>query len=456
MYWFLMIGLFLLINNSIGCKRPSLSQIAAQRDFRLEKFLGQWHQIKYYTNEKNHNPSDSWVDYSQFFALDNCINRHVLAFGRARLPNGKECFSFGPSSIFAYDGAKMIVETDDINKNTKVNWPYFILKTDYTHYALTYTCLTKGATRYDPCTEEIVEVFSRTTTLAKKYLTELDNYIKNILCVDLTKFEQNIFGEKLCFPDRDDRFLITMDDYRKPLLSLWSTHDYTNLLNWQDESSSIYMNCLAWNPMRTNEFCLDCSNDFVNGQIPLSISEHTKNSCEITLCVYLISNSHLVLCSTNSSFVTCWNTRRNLCLLHWKADSNEICYMTTNEFQLDDEIISGSFDNTFSIDIVGTSCRSLWYICWTTQRTKIRLVVSHTDRIMGVIPIEDTHIVTSSVDDTITIYQLEDRNEILRFDTNGLIISDGTLHIFNLLHGQIVLKLHPHTPSITAINVPPN
>ncbi|CAF4153815.1 unnamed protein product, partial [Rotaria sordida] len=288
-----------------------------------------------------------------------------------------------------------------------------------------------------------------------------------------------------------------MGDYRKPLLSLWSTHDYTNLLNWQDESSSIYMNCLAWNPMRTNEFCLDSSNDFVNGQIPLSISEHTKNSCEITLCVYLISNSHLVLCSTNSSVVTCWNTRRNLCLLHWKADSNEICYMTTSkyklltglsigrlrlwnienlevnlgqtntndsnysltlqdEFQLDDEIISGSFDNTFSIDIVGTSCRSLWYICWTTQRTKIRLVVSHTDRIMGVIPIEDTHIVTSSVDDTIRIYQLEDRNEILRFDTNGLIISDGTLHIFNLLHGQIVLKLHPHTPSITAINVPPN
>ncbi|CAF0808559.1 unnamed protein product [Rotaria sordida] len=307
---------------------------------------------------------------------------------KARLPNGKECFSFGPSSIFAYDGAKMIVETDDINKNTKVNWPYFILKTDYTHYALTYICVTKGATRYDPCIEEVVEVFSRTTTLAKKYLTELDNYIKNSLCIDLTKFEQNIF--------------------------------------------------------------------VVNGQIPLSISEHTKNSCEITLCVYLISNSHLVLCSTNSSFVTCWNTRRNLCLLHWKADSNEICYMTTNEFQLDDEIISGSFDNTFSIDIVGTSCRSLWYICWTTQRTKIRLVVSHTDRIMGVIPIEDTHIVTSSVDDTITIYQLEDRNEILRFDTNGLIISDGTLHIFNLLHGQIVLKLHPHTPSITAINVPPN
>ena len=31
---------------------------------------------------------------------------------------------------------------------------------------------------------------------------------------------------------------------------------------------------------------------------------------------------------------------------------------------------------------------------------------------------------------------------------------DGTMRIFNLLHGQMVLKLHPQTSSITAIHVP--
>ncbi len=31
---------------------------------------------------------------------------------------------------------------------------------------------------------------------------------------------------------------------------------------------------------------------------------------------------------------------------------------------------------------------------------------------------------------------------------------DGTLRIFNLLHGEMILKLQPHTSSITAINVP--
>jgi WD40 repeat protein len=71
--------------------------------------------------------------------------------------------------------------------------------------------------------------------------------------------------------------------------------------------------------------------------------------------------------------------------------------------------------------IVGTLSGSLWYICWITDRSKTRLIASHTDEITGLIPIEDTHIVTSSLDGTIRIFQLEDRNEILRFNANGLV-----------------------------------
>jgi WD40 repeat protein len=79
--------------------------------------------------------------------------------------------------------------------------------------------------------------------------------------------------------------------------------------------------------------------------------------------------------------------------------------------------------------IVGTTCGSLWYICWTTDRSKTRLVTSHTDQITDLLPIEDTHIVTSSRDGTIRIYQLDDRNEILRFNTNGLVSLDFSLMI---------------------------
>ncbi|CAF3688347.1 unnamed protein product [Rotaria sordida] len=351
---------------------------------------------------------------------------------------------------------------------------------------------------------------------------------------------------------KDDRFLVTIGNYRKPMVSLWSKTNHIHLLNWQDVCSSFYINCLAWNPIRTNEFCLGGSHGFirfctineqtddnklrlevVNGQIPLLLNEHTKTSCNITACVYLTSIVNLVLCATNNGLITCWNSRLCLCIFHWKADSNEICYISTtkyklltgssigclklwnienletnlgqlnsidsnydlkllDEFQLDDGIISGSFDNVFDMGIIGTLCGSLWYICWTTDRSITRLVASHTDKITGLIPIEDTHIVTSSLDGTIRIFQLNDRNEILRFNTNGLQVTcltswdnsivltndsshttssmkniksptiqsivagynDGTVRIFNILHEQMQLKLQPHTTSITTIHIP--
>jgi hypothetical protein len=137
------------------------------------------------------------------------------------------------------------------------------------------------------------------------------------------------------------------------LVTLWSTNDYSHLLNWQDELSSSYLNCLAWNPLRTNEFCLGSSHGTIHfctineqtddsnqnlqvlhGKIPLLLNENTTKSCDITACVYLASTINLVLCATNSGFITCWNSRLCLCILHWKADANELCYMKTIKHKL--------------------------------------------------------------------------------------------------------------------------
>jgi WD40 repeat protein len=137
------------------------------------------------------------------------------------------------------------------------------------------------------------------------------------------------------------------------MLTLWSTNNYSHLLNWQDDFSTSYINCLSWNPIRPNEFCLGSSHNtirfctineqtddnnislqVVNGKLPLLINEHTKESCDITACVYLTSTVNLVLCATNSGFITCWNSRLCLCILQWKADSNEICYMGTIKHKL--------------------------------------------------------------------------------------------------------------------------
>jgi len=151
------------------------------------------------------------------------------------------------------------------------------------------------------------------------------------------------------------------------MLTLWSTNDYSHLLNWQNEFSSSCINCLAWNPLRTNEFCLgsthstihfctiieqtedtDLRLQVIKGEIPLLLNEHTKTSCDITSCIYLTSTINLVLCATNYGFITCWNSRLCLCILHWKGDLNEICYMST----INHKLLTGS----------SKGCLKLWNI----------------------------------------------------------------------------------------------
>ena len=159
------------------------------------------------------------------------------------------------------------------------------------------------------------------------------------------------------FSIRDDRFFITIGNFRKPILTIWSTNNYFQLLNWQNELSSSHINCLAWNPLRSNEFSIGSSHNFlhfftineqtdnsnirlqvIQGELTVLLNEHKKSSSDITTCAYLTSTSNLVLCATNYGYVTCWNSRLALCVLHWKADINEITYLST----IDHKLITGS------------------------------------------------------------------------------------------------------------------
>ncbi|CAF3072577.1 unnamed protein product [Rotaria sp. Silwood2] len=101
---------------------------------------------------------------------------------------------------------------------------------------------------------------------------------------------------------------------------------------------------------------------------------------------------HKLLTGTSNDCLRLWNIK-NLEVNLEQTNTNDSNYGLTiqDEFQLDDEIISESFNNTFDMSIVGTSCGSLWYICWTTERAKTHPVASHTHRITGVILIEVTH-----------------------------------------------------------------
>jgi hypothetical protein len=52
----------------------------------------------------------------------------------------------------------------------------------------------------------------------------------------------------------DDRFLISIGDFKTPSLTIWNTYDYTSLVNMDSLNYIIYD--VAWNPCKCNEFTL--------------------------------------------------------------------------------------------------------------------------------------------------------------------------------------------------------
>ena len=195
MYWFI---LFLSMNTVLTCPVPSVIDLTVQSNFSLHHFLGVWYKIKWYTHEIFQGP-EIWNDYYQSFELENNSNEFLLTTGKGRPVYEDDCFAFGPWLIRANNSGRMFLEKTDITNSTNLNWPYLILKTDYDHYALIYACMSVNFTMNEQCKQPIIWVFSRKVLLSNDYLIQLDDYIEDVLCLNLTQFQIVLHSEKSCY-----------------------------------------------------------------------------------------------------------------------------------------------------------------------------------------------------------------------------------------------------------------
>lgn len=187
----LFIGYIVFFNkifHIFGCTKPSFANLPVQSNFNLNNFLGIWYELQWLPGAP-HNASDIWLNYYVSFELANPITQNLLVYGKARVLNNDTCFSIAPWLIIANNSAKMILETQDISSTTLLNWPYYILQTDYVNYAVVYACTSENYTYTDPCNDPVLWLFSRTTSLPIDYLTEFDNYIADQLCINQTQLE---------------------------------------------------------------------------------------------------------------------------------------------------------------------------------------------------------------------------------------------------------------------------
>ncbi|CAF1133178.1 unnamed protein product [Didymodactylos carnosus] len=148
-----------------------------------------------------HPLEDIWQDYYLNYQPSDTSDEKLIVKGKARTLN-KSCFDTEPWILIANDTlnpAKMILEQN--RPDYLLNWPFYIVSTDYNNYALVYSCGNHNYTLSGQCNQPILWMFSRTIDLKAEYHHNLDIKIVYDLCIDLSKLEFTPQNEKGCYKE---------------------------------------------------------------------------------------------------------------------------------------------------------------------------------------------------------------------------------------------------------------
>ena len=165
----------------LGCIPRSFDDLIVQPNFDVNRFVGVWFEIKWLPAEP-HKPSDIWRNFYQKYQLNSSNQNQLLAYGEARGLNNDTCFPIGQWSFLVNNSAKMILQSKD--GKTPLNWPFYVISTDYDHYSLIYACTDNNYSSNQRCNISTFWLFSRTTSLSSNLTTDLDDNMLKQLCIN--------------------------------------------------------------------------------------------------------------------------------------------------------------------------------------------------------------------------------------------------------------------------------
>ncbi len=361
------------------------------------------------------------------------------------------------NGFFAYTiGCLIIVEDLKNGKQTPLKGH----TEDVTVMALQHDCVCMASASHAACNDEKanncqVVIWDAINLTRKKTLTHRNCF--QINCLSYSK---------------DDRFLLSIGDYRRASLIIWTTYDYTQVASVDRLGHAVHD--IGWDPSICNAFVTCGERRTLNFWsldeqahnttlkiheciVPASLNEiHNSERYEFTCVAYGMEK--LLFVGTTHGFVTVWDTVSTTCLLNWSADVNEIASISCLNYQLITGSSSGNlklwsiqpvfdlrhrpknklrntidgliiqkelqlngaikcfqFDKLLDIGIVATNKGTLWYINWL-EASKIRLVNTHSSRITSICNINDKFISTCSEDGTLRIWSLDDREQMAQFE----------------------------------------
>nr|XP_039271031.1 WD repeat-containing protein 90-like [Styela clava] len=267
---------------------------------------------------------------------------------------------------------------------------------------------------------------------------------------------------------RDDRFLVSIGDYRENTVVLWSGYDSETKPTVLTSSTCKYpIHHITWDPTAPNEFVTvgqnssilfwlveECGSEvqlqYHEGQIPDSVTEAcgAESIIDIHFTSACYGTDKVLYAGTNKGVVTAWDTQTNECFLHWKADTAEICVLLSkgarlisggvsrnirlwtltavqeaqlsnkdsdlrlrglvmeDELSLHSEITSAVFDETLDLGIVSTTAGTLWYVDWNSHNT-VRMVTGHKAKINGITFDDGQYYATCSEEGSVRLWSVK-------------------------------------------------
>ncbi|RUS75529.1 hypothetical protein EGW08_016719, partial [Elysia chlorotica] len=330
---------------------------------------------------------------------------------------------------------------------------------------------------------------------------------------------------------RDDRFLVSIGDYREGVVIVWETKTFQQVASSSALGAPVH--CLMWDPFTVNEFVtvgdagtvlfwlLEESgrgNTVVRGGGEGGASTYSLSVQEAEFSHYfdcffvgffcpakLVSrHSRLLTAGLNSHALRIWavggiadmkddcdpsndsgggGRARRLNNLHGKQSGLTM----EDEMTLDGAVTCAQFDDMLDMGIVGTDAGTLWYVNWA-ERTSIRLVSGHKNKINGVLFGANNLLLSGGDDGSLRVWSMKNREQALQFQvidqsctclacgphtpasgksssnrqygndqsSNALPLvvggySDGTVRLFDVTKVEMLLKMQPHAVTVTAI-----
>nr|XP_030140775.3 WD repeat-containing protein 90 isoform X6 [Taeniopygia guttata] len=259
----------------------------------------------------------------------------------------------------------------------------------------------------------------------------------------------------------DDRFLVTIGDYRDQTMALWSTHTYELMLSTRISEP---LHDVAFSPFSHQDLAcvgrgavtfwvLEQQGAAVRFKVQRAPAPDVLGLVELTSLCY--GADALLYSGTNSGQICVWDTETNSCFMTWEADEGEIgvllcrhqrllsgsntkrirlwsvatvqelrlkgpnarsgSVLLEHEITLDGTIVSAAFDDSLEMGIVGTTAGTLWYINWV-ESTSIRLISGHKNKVTEVcFSPDESHCATCGEDGSVRIWALGSTELVLQF-----------------------------------------